>query len=86
MHSPDGKTWVMLSYTTEVDPDLSFDQLSNLASKLKLPDGFKFEIKTLTRDLSIDMRNANSLAHIIRDNLHDIYQGFGFDDACSYIP
>ena len=38
LHSPDGKTWVMLSYTTEVDTDLSFDQVSNLASKLKLPD------------------------------------------------
>ena len=86
LHSPDGKTWVMLSYTTEVDPDLSLDQLSNLASKLKLPDGFKFEIKTLTRNLAIDLRNANGLAHIIRDNLHDIYQGCGFDNACSYIP
>jgi len=86
LHSPDGKTWVMLSYTTEVDTDLSLDQLSNLASKLKLPDGFEFEIKTLRRDLSIDMRNANGLAHIIRDNLHDIYQGCGFDNVCSYIP
>ena len=86
LHSPDGKTWVMLSYTTEVDTDLSLDQLSNLASKLKLPNGFRFEIKTLTRDLSIDMRNANGLTHIIRDNLHDIYQGCGFDNACSYIP
>ena len=83
LHSPDGKTWVMLSNTTEVDTDLS---LENLASKLKLPDGFKFEIKTLTRELSIDTRNANGLAHIIRDNLHDIYQGCGFDNACSYIP
>lgn len=83
LHSPDAKTWVMVSNTTEVDTDLS---LENLASKLKLPDGFKFEIKTLTRDLSIDTRNANGLAHIIRDNLHDIYQGCGFDNACSYIP
>ena len=65
LHSPDGKTWVMLSYATEVDPDLSLDQLSNVASKLKLPDGFKIEIKTLTRDLSIDLRNANGLAHMI---------------------
>ncbi len=86
LHSPDGKTWVMLSYATEVDPNLSLEQLSTLASKLKLPDGFKFEIKTLTRNLAIDLRNANGLAHIIRDNLHDIYQGCGFDNACSYIP
>jgi len=86
LHSPDGKTWVLLSYSTEVDTDLSLDQLSNLASKLKLPAGFKFEIKPLTRDLRIDARKANGLAHIIRDNLHDIYQGCGFDAACSYIP
>ena len=31
LRSPDGKTWVMQSYTTKVDKDLSFDQLSNLA-------------------------------------------------------
>jgi hypothetical protein len=86
LRSPDGKTWVMLSYTTEVDTDLSLDQLSNLVSKLKLPDGFKFEIKELPRDLTIDAQRANGLAHIIRDNLHDIYQGCGFDNACNYIP
>ncbi len=85
LHSPDGKTWVMLSYTTEVDTDLSLDQLSNLVSKLKLPDGFKFEIKELPRALTIDAQRANGLAHIIRDNLHDIYQGCGFDNACNYI-
>jgi hypothetical protein len=76
----------MLSYTTEVDTDLSLDQLLNLVSKLKLPDGFKFEIKKLPRELTIDAQRANGLAHIIRDNLHDIYQGCGFDNACNYIP
>ena len=86
LRSPDGKTWVMQSYATEVDKDLSFDQLSNLASKLKLPDGFKFEVKTLTKNLTIDPRKANDVAHILRDNLHDIYAGCGFDAACSYIP
>ena len=86
LRSPDGKTWVMQSYATEVDKDLSFDQLANLASKLKLPDGFKFEVKTLTKDLTIDLRKANDVAHILRDNLHDIYAGCGFDAACSYIP
>ncbi len=86
LRSPDGKTWVMQSYATEVDKDLSFDQLSNLASKLKLPDGFQFEVKKLTKDLTIDLRKANDVAHIIRDNLHDIYGGCGFDAACNYIP
>jgi len=26
------------------------------------------------------------VAHLVRDNLHDIYAGCGFDAACSYIP
>jgi len=76
----------MQSYATEVDKDLSFDQLSNLASKLSLPEGFKFEVKTLTKDLTIDPRKADGLAHIVRDNLHDVYEGCGFDAACNYTP
>ena len=86
LHSPDGKTWVMQSYATEVDKDLSFDQLPNLASKLSLPEGFKFDAKTLTKDLTIDPRKADGLAHIVRDNLHDVYEGCGFDAACDYTP
>jgi len=86
LHSPDGKIWVMQSYATEVDKDLSFSQLPNLASKLSLPDGFKFDVKTLTKDLTIDPRKADGLAHIIRDNLHDVYEGCGFDGACNYTP
>jgi hypothetical protein len=80
---PDGKTWVIQSYANEVDKDLSFDQRSNLASKSKLPDGFKFEVKTLTKNLTIDPRKANDVAHVLWDNLHDIYAGCGFDAACS---
>jgi hypothetical protein len=86
LRSPDGKTWVMQSYASEVDNDLSFDELSNLAGKLKLPDGFKFEVKKLTKDLTTDSRKASGVAHILRDNPHDIYAGCGFDAACSHIP
>ena len=76
----------MQSYASEVDPKLSFDQLSQLGSRLKLPAGWTFEAKTLDQDLTVDPRNANGLAHIIRDELHNVYEGCGFDAACNYVP
>jgi hypothetical protein len=86
MRAPDGKVWVMQSYATEVDNDLNFDRLSDLDSALKLPDGYRFEAVTLRRDLTIDTRKAGGAAHIIRDELHNVYAGCGFDAACNYIP
>lgn len=87
LRAPDGKPWVMQSYTTEMDPNLTFDQLPQLGNKLKLPEGYKFEVKTLTRDLMINPTQVpNHTAHIIRDDLHDVYEGCGFDKACNYLP
>jgi len=87
MRTPNGKVYVMQSYATEVDNSLTYNQLPLLGSKLKLPDGWKFEVKTLSKALTIDPRKAkDNTAHIIRDNLHNVYEGCGFDDACNYIP
>ncbi|HXW21012.1 MAG TPA: hypothetical protein VEK35_10960 [Roseiarcus sp.] len=86
IHAPDGKTWVMQSYATEVDAELTFDRLSELDNALKLPDGYRFEVATLRQDLTIDSRRAGGLAHVLRDELHNVYAGCGFDAACSYIP
>lgn len=86
MRAPDKKTWVMQSYATEVDPTLTLAKLPQIGSSLKLPPGWTFEVKTLTEDLTIDPRNANGVAHIIRDALHNVYEGCGFDEACNYLP
>jgi hypothetical protein len=86
IHAPDGKTWVMQSYATEVDSELTFDRLSELDNALKLPDGFRFEVATLRQDLTVDSRRAGGLAHVLRDELHNVYAGCGFDAACSFNP
>jgi hypothetical protein len=86
LHSPEGRAYVMQSYATEVDKNLTFDQLPQLGSKLKLPSGYTFEVKTLTEDLTIDPGKANGVAHLIRDDLHDMYEGCGFDQTCNYVP
>ena len=86
LRSADGKTWVMQSYSTEVDKNLTIDNLPELGSKLKLPKGFKFAVVTLTSDLIIDPGKAAGQAHILRDDHHDLYEGCGLDAACNYTP
>jgi hypothetical protein len=86
LRGTEGKTWVMQSYASEVDKHLTLVKLPQLGRELKLPNGYKFEVVTLTKDLTIDPRRANGVVHIIRDDLHDVYEGCGFDLACDYIP
>lgn len=86
LRSPGGNTWVMQSYTTEVDAELTYEQLPELASKLNLPAGWTFEAKRLSKNLTVDPRNNYGMAHIVRDDLHNVYAGCGFDTACSYVP
>ena len=84
MRDPDGHTWVMQSYTNFRNKTLTQDQLSKLGSMLALPAGWKFEVKTLDKDLTIIP--SGDLAYILQDNFEDTYEGCGFDDACSYTP
>ena len=86
MRTPEGKTYVMQSYVTEVDSSLTFDRLAQLGSKLKLPAGWRFEAKMLDKELTIEPGKSGSVAHIIRDELHNVYEGCGFDVTCSYVP
>ena len=43
-----------------------------------LPEGWRFKPKTLERDLVLDTKG---LAHIVADNLADMYQGCTADVA-----
>jgi hypothetical protein len=86
MRTPDGKTYVMQSYTNDVDKSLTLKGLPKVGSQLKLPPGWKFEVKKLDRDLTVDPRKADGVAHIIQDNLLNTYEGCGFDAACDYVP
>jgi hypothetical protein len=86
MRTADGKVYVMQSYVSVVDKSLNEKNLAQLGSKLKLPEGWRFEVKTLTKDLSIDPRRSGGVAHIIQDELKNTYEGCGFDATCNYVP
>ena len=70
-----------------VDPNLSYADLKNLGSKLKLAPGWKFQVKVLDRDLEIQA--INGVARIVQDDLENTYDAC-FEDsgqkACSFKP
>ena len=84
----DGHTWVLQTYTTKVDPTMSEDKLGNLGSMYKnVPAGWNFVAKTLDKDLTlIPPADKNHIAHVMADEFDDVYEGCGYDSACSYIP
>ncbi|HSN80801.1 MAG TPA: hypothetical protein VLR44_10520 [Rhodoferax sp.] len=86
LRAPGNKVWVLQVYGHQVDPTLSMETMDQLGSKLKLPEGWKFETKILDQDLAIEPRKAGGVAHILRDNLTNTYQACGYDDACSFLP
>jgi len=87
LRTPEGKVWVLQVFTKAKDPTLSMETLDQLDPKLQLPEGWKFEIKVLDKDLSLQPRRVpDTEAYIMRDNLGNTYMGCGFDAACSYVP
>ena len=87
LRDPDGKPWIMQAYTNLVDTSMTITSLRNLGAKLKLPAGWKYEVKTLDRDFTYDPpKNTGYQVHAVSDDLQNVYQACGFDDACNYVP
>lgn len=64
----------MQSSARHWDPTLSEDNLAHLGSRLDLPGGWGFRAEMLDRDLKVSS-NPDNLAHVLQDNLHNVYQG-----------
>lgn len=86
LRAPDGKVWVMQTFGKDKDPTLSLDTLDTLAGKLQLPQGWRFDTVVPERDLSLQPRRAKGIAHILRDDLGNAYQGCGYDATCNFVP
>ena len=68
---PDGRRWVMQTWSRVVDKALTLDDLAGLGSRLKLPDGWRYETRTLTTPLVID--TTATVAHVLQDDLTNSY-------------
>jgi hypothetical protein len=68
---PDGQRWAMQTWSQTVDSALSLDDLPDLAGRLKLPEGWSFQTRTLTSPLRVDTSTRN--AHVVQDDLANSY-------------
>ncbi|MCB0934252.1 MAG: hypothetical protein KDB71_20520 [Mycobacterium sp.] len=68
---PDGQRWVMQTWSQVVDKNLTLDDLAGLASRLHLPDGWRYETRTLTSPLTVDTTARD--AHVLQDELTNSY-------------
>lgn len=69
---PDGRVFVMQSYSLEVDPALSLADLAGLGDRIALPEGWSFAARTLEEDLVVT--DIDGIATVIQDDLSNTYQ------------
>jgi hypothetical protein len=74
LDAPDGEMFVMQSFTQAWDPTVSERDLAHLYSRLDLPDAWGYRAVTLDQDLEVSS-SIDNLAHVLKDNLHNVYQG-----------
>ena len=66
-------TYIMQSYSLIVDKNLNLDALEILNTKLQLPNGWKYQVETLTKDLVLKTVKEGK-AYLIQDDLQNSYQ------------
>ncbi len=71
LHDAEGKTYVMQSWSQQIDPTLTEADLLTLADRLQLPDGWTYDYKTLTEEFVVETRAED--AQVLGDDLHNSY-------------
>lgn len=68
---PNGRRWVMQTWSQVVDPNLSRADLPGLASRLELPEGWTYQPRVLTSEMRVD--TSAEAAQVLQDNLTNSY-------------
>lgn len=68
---PDGRRWVMQTYSQTVDATLTETDLPTLAKRLSLPAGWRYETRTPSSPLRVDTTTAE--ACVTQDDLANSY-------------
>jgi len=69
--SAEGKRYAMQAYAQMRDKSLSYADLPGLGARLKLPEGWRYEVMTPDKELVL---GAKGEAIIVQDDLDDTYQ------------
>jgi hypothetical protein len=84
LDAPDGEIFMMESFTRHGDPTLTEDELAHLYNRLDLPGGWGFRAETLDQDVEVSS-NLDHLAHVLQDDLYNIYLGSDVGRAFSQL-
>lgn len=68
---PDGRRWVMQTWSQVVDANLSRADLAGLADRLKLPPGWTYQARVLDTALQVD--TTTEVARVLQDDLTNSY-------------
>jgi hypothetical protein len=71
LRAPDGSTYVMQTWSQQVDPTLAEADLAGLASRLQLPAGWSYGSRKLTKPLRVE--TTMTPAHVLQDDLRNSY-------------
>jgi hypothetical protein len=82
LDAPDGEVFVMQS--RPLDASLSEDHLADIFRRLDLPGGWGYRAQILDHDLEVTS-NSDNLAHVMQDDLHNVYQGSDVGRAFSHL-
>ena len=83
LEDPEGTPWVMQAFSKILDPNLTYEGLTQLGSKLKPPAGWKYRVTTLDHDLIISTPKGYNW--IVQDELQNTYDACK-DGACNIQP
>jgi hypothetical protein len=79
---PSNNVYVMQAASQQVNPNETIQSLATLGSTLSLPQGWKYQVIPLTKELQI---SANGTAKVTTDSEGNSYDQC-FETACSYNP
>jgi len=86
LDAPDGEVFVMQSFTNFKQKEVTINNIRDLGSKLTLPPGWKFRSVVLDRDLIVNQKRTNGLAHVFQDDMLNAYQGSDGGKAFNFVP
>src|SRR4051794_18908722 len=69
--APDGTSYVMQSYSLQIDPTLTEADLRTLADRLELPEGWRYYSRRLDQEWVLGVEGE---ARVVQDELENSYQ------------
>lgn len=69
--APDGTTYVMQSYSLQIDPTLTEADLPRLGERLNLPQGWRYRARQLDAEWTLGVEGE---ARVVQDELENSYQ------------